>query len=641
MGGIAGYIGQTTVGSGGVLDCMSSSLRCLADDGVDTWSDTHLRIHRVHHGVLNRERQPIFNESGSICLVMDGEVFDYEENRRQLVDMGHRFRFENNDAEYCLHLYEESGAEGFKDLNGSFCLAVYEIPSKELLLVSDRFCSRPLFYCHRKDGTLGFASQFSSVCQCFDVKWKLDIRSIFEFFTFRRVLGRKTYYRDVLVIPPATVLRYRDGDLSLRPYWEMRYTDGHGKEKDYVNELAAAIQRSVKRRTEGNYRYGLLLSGGLDSRTVLAASDKKMSCFTIGDFRNREVKTAQRIAKIRRCNHVFLERPLNHYPDLIDQGIEISGGMHLFIHAHNLGLFNEIQKDCDVLLHGYLFDVLLKGKGVPENRVSTTNVITKADLMDMPTVSLFKRKPEQLFVEPYSTNFRQSIEQSLEELLHDAAQRNAEKPRRELDYFQFHSAHNCEAYLYTTHIRPHMNERLVALDNELFDLYLEIPLRLRVNGRLFKKAMRKINLRLTLVPDANTRIAPIVPEWVQGGMNRVINISEKLIKLLNLSSPANLTYTNGSWPNWSQLIKHNTKLRNRMRSTLSDPDCLDPSIFNTRKIGKMLEEHLAGEKDHVEFLYLLLNFGGWYKKFGPNSLRRICCAREGCTPTRGEVSSIR
>ena len=365
MTGITGYINSTEKISSVLLDSMSKSIRYIDSDRVDSWNDDFIAISRVHHGVINPEPQPIFNEDKSLLIIMDGEVFDYKEQKLKLIHNGHKFKFEDNDAEYCLHLYEEMGENAFKQLNGSFCIAIYSLDSHELLLVNDRFSSRPIFYHLTKKGTLLFGTQLSSILRSPEVPRELDMHSIFEFFTFQRVLGTRTFYKDIKVLPPATVLHYQNGNISLIPYWELSYKEERRSEKYYVNKLVEALKKSVMRRTKGNYRLGILLSGGLDSRTVLFASDKKMVCFTAGDFENREVKIAKRIACARGCRHIFLKRDLDHYANLVDKAIEIGDGMYSFDHAHNIGFFDQIRKECDVLLHGFAFDTLFKGLHIP------------------------------------------------------------------------------------------------------------------------------------------------------------------------------------------------------------------------------------------------------------------------------------
>jgi len=629
MSGIVGYINNIEKAQNDLLSRMSESIRYTENDRTDSWSDGFLAISRVHHGVINPEPQLIFNEDKSLFIVMEGEVFDYEEQKLKLVRNGHKFEFENNDVEYCLHLYEEMGKDVFKELNGSFCISIYNLITHELLLVNDRFSSRPLFYCLTDKGTLLFGTQLSAILQSSEVPRKLNMRSIFEFFTFQKVLGTKTFYKDVNILPPATVLRYREGNISLTPYWEMKYKEEKHPEEYYVDKLAEAIKKAVMRRTQGNYRFGLLLSGGLDSRTVLAASNKKMVCFTVGDFENREVKIARRIAEAKGCEHIFLKRDLDHYANLVDKAVEIGNGMYSFVHAHNIGFLDEIRKECDVLLHGYGLDFTFQGLYLPVKKLSfgRKNIlipyplklsgkdITEIILRELKG-SLFAKNPGQLFVKSYSETFNKSLIQSIGNILWETKTPNS---FNKWDYFVFsHLLAKHFTYLYLISIKGYMDERTIIFDNDLFDVYLRMPPELRFNGTIYRRVLKKINPRIAAIPNANTGLPSTTPVLLEWTITMAKSIFRKMVppKKRSLTNP---TYTQGSWPNFAELIRHNEKLKNIIENTINDPECFDPSIFNITRIKEMFEEHLNGKADHTDFLFLLLTFGRWHKKYGPKS----------------------
>ena len=615
MSGITGYINNVKKAPNTLLDKMYESMRFIKSDRVDKWNDNFVAISRVHHGITNPESQPIFNEDESLFIIMDGEVFDYNEQKLRLIHNGHKFKYENNDAEYCLHLYEEMGEDAFKELNGSFCITIYNLGTHEFLLVNDRFSSYPIFYYLTDKSKLLFGTQLSCILQSSEVPRELNITSIFEFFTFQKVLGTKTFYKDIKTLPPATVLYYRDSNIYLDTYWKMKYKKENHSEKYYVDTLAKALKKSVERRVGGDQRLGILLSGGLDSRTVLAASDKKIVCFTVGDFKNREFKIAKRIAKAKGCKHIFLKRNLNHYANLVDTAVEIGDGMYMFAHAHNIGFFNEIRKECDILLHAFAFDTLFKGLHLP--------TVSNKTSMEFDTIlrneNYYENKPEQLFVEPYLTNLKDSVMQSLNVLLDQAEEVCSECHCRKFDYFVFSSAYNIPEYLYVIHNQTYIDQRTVAFDNDLLDLYLEIPVKLRMKGKIFKKAMKKINFRIASITNANTGFSPFIPRFLKWGLNRIRRIAEKL-KIFKSKKYLHPSHNDGSWPNYAELIRHNEKLKELIENTIEDPESLDPSLFNIQRIKEIFKIHLSGKENFTEFLFLLITFGRWHKKYGTGNL---------------------
>lgn len=630
MSGITGYINNKEKSSTILLDSMSESMRFTERGYIDKWSDDFLAISRVHHGVINPEPQPIFNEDKSLFIVMDGEIFDYEKQKLKLIYNGHKFKFKNNNAEYCLHLYEEIGEDAFKELNGFFCFAIYNLTNHELLLVNDRFNSRPLFYYLTDQGTLLFGRQLSAILQPSEITQELDVRSIFEFFTLQRVLGTKTFYKKIKLFPPATVLYYKNANISFFSYWEMKYREERHSEKYYVNKLAEVIKKSVERRSKGNYRFGLLLSGGLDSRVVLAASDKKMVCFTFGDFENQEVKVAKRIAEARGCKHIFLKRELDHYVNLIDKAVKIGNGMHSFTHAHSIGFFDQILEKCDILFHGNPPELFFRGTNLPhrslkffgKNLFSILDNLSKENLpykiIEKLKYSLYQKNPQQLFNKSYSSILDRVLLNSVNNILTET-KRHCASIYDKFIWFDTYYISRYPSFLFDKSIRPFIEERNIVFDNDFLDLHLKMPFYIRSTSRIWKKALAKLDPKIAAITDANTGYSPLTPDFLEWGLTLSRRILNKIspLKLYQVPHP---TYTQGSWPNFSELIRHNEKLKNIIENTIKDPECLNPLIFNIPRIKEMLREHLIGKNDYTEFLFLLLTFGRWCKKYGPINL---------------------
>jgi len=627
MSGIAGFINNKENAQSGLLGKMSESIIFSRKSQIDKWSGDLLAVCRAHRGVVNPDPQPIFNEDRSLLIAMDGEVFDYGEQKIKLIHKGHKFKFENNDAEYCLHFYEEMGKDAFKEFNGSFCMIIYDKATHEIALVSDRFSSHPIFYALLDNGMLLFSTQISSLLQSHKIKRELDISAVFEFFTFQRVLGTKTFYKNIKALPPATVLYYKDGIISLAPYWEMRYRAEKHRRQYYVDALAKAIKKSMERRTRGKQRFGLLLSGGLDSRTVLAASEKDMECFTVGDFKNQEVKIAKRIAKAKGCKHFFLKRDLDHYINIADKAVEVGDGMYPFIHAHYIGIFDKIQEKCDILFHGFLLERLFRGTDLPhynfkflgKNVFTVLEKLSNKDLtykiIEKLKYSLYQENPQQLFSRTYKPILDNVLINSVNDILEETKSDCANIYDRFI-WFDIHYNSNFPSFLFKKSIMSFIDDRSVAFDNDLMELHLKMPLNIRDNAKIWKKALVKLDPKIAAIADANTGYSPLIPEcleWLLVLSRKIIN---KFYALIVRQTP-HPSYTQGSWPNFAELIRYNENMKKLINDTIMDPECIDPKIFNTQRIKEMFEEHLNRKNNCEDFLFLLLTFGRWYKKYGP------------------------
>ena len=632
MSGIVGICSKHTLDLGWVnklIEDMSREITYASDDLVDRWNDDHLAMARVHHGVVNPEPQPISNEDGSLCVVMDGEVFDYDAEKRSLIDKGHHFRLRGNDAEYCLHLYEQYGVEAFAKLNGSFLLALYNRTTHELLLVNDRFASHPLFhYCDSE--RVIFGTQLRPILKFQSLPHRLDLQAVYGFFTLQCVLGDRTFYQDVKVLPSASILRFRDGCLSFDRYWTMRYTNEARPERYYVEALADALPRVVARRSRGDHRLGILLSGGLDSRGILAADDEgRISvAFTLGDFENREVQIARTVAAIKGCKHVFLQRDIDHYARLVDEAIGIGDGMYRFDHAHFLGFSEQIKKEVDILLGGFWFGALLKGSNLPRKN---WQVAGKA--LPLPMLRRFSLSalPDALLFESRNSTIRKGVDRLFRHVLLEQREeytasltesllRNGESYGNNIynawDYLIAHPFSRRISYLNLLCVRAHISERTIVFDNDLFNLSLSMPPKLRLEGRVYRKMLRTVAPKLAAVPYAKTDLRadiPIFLEWMlttSRGALRTVGMWPRP----QLPHPA---YTNGPWPNMAELIRYSEGLKGLISETLHDPECIDPDLFNVKAIDSIFEKHINREEDFTDLLYLLLTFGRWHKKYGP------------------------
>jgi len=608
---------------------MANEISYTSYDMVDQWGREKLSIARVHLGIINPEKQPIFNEDNSICIFMDGEVFDYASEKRQLIRDGHVFKMDNNDAEYCLHLYEEHGTKAFVKLNGSYIIVIYHIHTGDFLLISDRISSRPLFYFW--DGKqLVFGSQVRPLLKCPDFPRSLDEQAILEFFTFSRVLMDKTFYQDVKVLPAASILHIRDGELSIDQYWKWEFKGEYKSKNYYVEAFTTAMEKAVERRLKGNHRFGLLLSGGLDSRTVLAA-DKKGEisvAFTLADFDNREVQISRKIAATKGCRHVFLQRDMDHYYRLVEEAIDIGDGLYRFWDAHNIGFFDQIRPEADVLLHGYGFDRLFKACYVPLKQINllgqntaipvieTLDIVSEGEIVSRILQNSLIALSQGLFNIPKSET-EERLRVSVGSLLRASSISLIFPEADKLPTYTFNllDAHQFYTYLYVLHNRAYIDERTIAFDNDLIELALSMPTYLKIKGWMIKSILPRLSLKIALITNSNIGLPAAIPVWPE----LVLLSQEPRFKKLfhKLDSLPHPVFTNGSWPDYGELIRHSQNLNHLIKHTIEDAECLNDRLFNIDTAISIYNKHLNREADYTDILFLLLTFGRWHKKYGP------------------------
>ena len=247
-------------------------------------------------------RQPMSNEDGSVRVILNGEIYNFRELRKELETKGHRFS-SHTDTETVVHLYEEYGEDCVKYLRGMFAFAVWDIKQKKLVLARDRAGKKPLLYC-RKNGAFAFASEFTVIFESGIASKDINKQALDIYLSLGYIPAPLTIYENVRKLPPAHILVLKDGKVSIRRYWTLDYSKKLDiGEADAADELLRLLKEAVKVRLYSDVPLGAFLSGGIDSSAVVALmsmeSSARVKTFSIGfaEGSYNELKHARRIAE--------------------------------------------------------------------------------------------------------------------------------------------------------------------------------------------------------------------------------------------------------------------------------------------------------------------------------------------------------
>ena len=234
---------------------------------------------------LSTGRQPIFNETERQCIIFNGEVFNFEEIRRELEAAGHRFR-SRSDTETILHAYEEWGESCVERLRGMFAFAIWDADRKTLFVARDRLGIKPIFYGQVGD-TLFFASEMKAILRYPQVSRQMDLDAVACHLKVGYIPSPLTIYRGIRKLPPGHTLTADRGRFTLRKYWDVQFApDRSRSEESFAEEILAELRESVRLRLISDVPLGAFLSGGLDSATVVALMSQlganPVRTFTIG-----------------------------------------------------------------------------------------------------------------------------------------------------------------------------------------------------------------------------------------------------------------------------------------------------------------------------------------------------------------------
>lgn len=270
MCGIAGFIGQ---GNKEILRLMTEEIRHRGPDeeGFFIKDDVFFGHRRLSIIDLSTGSQPMFNEDKSITLIFNGEIYNFQDLKKQL--SGHSFKT-LSDTEVIIHGYEEWGEKVFEKLNGMFAIAVWDDKNKKLILGRDCFGEKPLYWSKINDIII-FSSELKSILKHPLIHKKLNLSSVYRFFSFDYIPQPYTIFNNIFKLENGSFLVAEKGkEISVKTFYEIKIAEKKIDFNSAVNNLEKLLTNSVAQRLIADVPVGVFLSGGIDS-SVIAYFAKK------------------------------------------------------------------------------------------------------------------------------------------------------------------------------------------------------------------------------------------------------------------------------------------------------------------------------------------------------------------------------
>jgi asparagine synthase (glutamine-hydrolysing) len=605
MPGLVGIISENALDEQ-FLDRMVCSIKHDENYRVNKYSNSFFGIARIHLGIFNPEPQPIFNEDKSLCIFMDGKVYGYGEEILKLKRKGHIFNIEN-DPEFCLHLYEEYGKDFVKKINGDFVIVICNLKENELHIVNDRYGLRPHYYILNNDKLL-FSPEVKAFLEYKKFKKDLNEEAIVDFFAFGKILENKTFFKNVELLRPSSILTFRDGEISIKQYWDFNYEPDYSKsEDDFVNELVKTFKNAVRIRMKENHRYGVSLSGGLDSRSIVAAMDEKVRQDVLsspfGPLDCDEVKIAKKVSK--KAGTKF--KAVEIIPEMIIDGAEklvyLTDGMVSIGYGYTPFMFRVLMKDVDVVFDGFEFDVTLGGSYLNKDILNAKedkalfNILYKSRIFSDDEL-------DKLFVKTYNSEISQSsFKKALDKI-------NEKHPGNKNDHFLLRN--HALRYILMGHpvvMRNMVECTLPTMDNELIDVIQKIPPELRLNHHIYRKFLKKLSPELAKFPYNQTGISAVAPLILLRAVN-ILRFGKEIANtlLLKLSNGKIFLADKRYGVYYNEWLRTNEKYRRVLEELLLDEKTELKRYFNQRYIKDLIHEHIKGESNNYLKIFHLAAF---------------------------------
>lgn len=366
----------------------------------EMWHDSYAGLGHFNIGAVNTEPQPLFTADGNGAIVYCGKIFDYTHLKKDLIAKGAAFSLKDNDAEFMLHFLDQGGLEHLPRINGIFSLACWDRINRKLTLVNDRYGIRPLYYHHNtQNGIFAFSSDLRGVIASGQVERKINWRAATVFLHFGHHLGGDTFFEEVQVLPPASILTFEKNTVRIKQYWNMAEIPINESitypqaVKNCSELLAQAIQRRI---VPANGKTIVFLSGGLDSGRI-AAELKRQG----GDFRtyttrgfspdNKDGPRARAVADRLKLEHEFVNLPVDHFMSRYFPRVANLLDYETQLHQWILPLVESLPLDCKINFDGIAGDI-------PFNAVRRASTFTRKETfttaLACPTEELAKKLME-------------------------------------------------------------------------------------------------------------------------------------------------------------------------------------------------------------------------------------------------------
>ena len=624
MCGIAGVLSDSPVRR----ERVTAMAAAIAHRGPDDAGVMHLRGASLAHRRLSiidlaLGHQPMSSADGTLHIVFNGEIYNFQSLRSELERDGVVFRT-HTDTEVILALFEREGEACVRRLRGMFAFGVWDERRQRLVLVRDRLGQKPLFYRRLPDGGLAFASEAKGVLAADTGTTALDLQALYHYVSLRYIPDDRSLFDGVHKLPAASVLIADREGVRVQRYWSISYLDKLADDPSTIEaELDARLREAVRMHAIADVPVGTFLSGGIDSSLVTAMlADQQTASvptFSIGvaeqDF--NELPFAARVATQWRTRHheeVASADLVGLLPEMIWHMDELADPFGVGVYLVSRLAARHVKvvltgDGGDELFAGYdrfagnrLVDLWALVPGVVRSTVVRAAARRLPDGFGYKSLAQKVRWMNEMSLvrggDRYalSMSFLRFTEDAKHELFSPSARASLGEPDSTAKILEHHGAacveDAVERMLHTdcmTRLPDHLlllvdrmamahgvEARPPLLDHEVVEYVARIPARLKLNGHRLKYVLREVSRRYL--------DAEIVDRKKQG-----------------------FGFPIARWLR--------TELAPLMRAAIAESRLVEAGIFQRPYMQSLLDEHVAGRSDHNFRLWILLNLELWHRLY--------------------------
>jgi asparagine synthase (glutamine-hydrolysing) len=567
---------------------------------------------------ISLEDEKSIAEENSILVAVTGEICDQEKLRGKLLDLGDENASRYSLSDILLRLYLKLGAGALCNLNGLYVICVWEDKSQKLTIVTDRYGFRKLYYWLAKDRLL-FASEYKSIFWHPKFNKKISEVSLSDFLSVSYLLDDRTPFEDIKLVPPASVMTYQRGVLSLSRYWDYEfYTTGSKilSEDHYIDEYARRLQEAVRKRAKENMC--LQVTGGLDSRCLAGilnqcAQGLKVKTSTIGHAHCYDVEFGREIAGSLGYEHTFIPVGPSYITEYSNECVwRLEGTVSCFTSwIFALNAFLE-ENGIRFVMNGFLGDCL-SGGHLPRKLLKETNAEHAVKYLYKYYYNTpFKDDELARFLKP---NIYENIKgESFNSIKRCFDTANTDNILSKVDYVDLHQR---QRRFIAAHIDVSVEFSRVLdpfADNDFVDFILRVPVEMRVGQRIYKKMIVNHLPEVAKIPHTVTGM----PLDASSFRIKLQDISHRLQKRFYNKILPRITFRKWGNHDFRASFHFNEWLRTGSKDfvigILNQREYLE-DYFNMDVINELVTDHMEGRRDDWGKICALVTFSLWRRQF--------------------------
>ncbi len=564
---------------------MASVLKPAIPGISEVWLDDpgHLGWGREVLAYILPKGQPL-RVDNKTWLLVDGETADCRDSQRV--------------NEFLIKTYREGGCEALGHLNGGVCVAVWEEDVQRLFLVTDFLGLRPLFYLHQP-GRLAFASEIKALLALGWIQPSINEEALAEWLAFEVLDGDRTLFTDIKRLPPGSMLRYENGQVRVHPYAHLGYSEGFAdwSETQWIEAFIETLSQSLERRLVNPQGYALPISGGLDSRLLLALISTRfqrmLPLITYGERSSRDINRARKLGNLLGYPHQFLVLDRDYPKKFSSACVERSEGFLNIVDSHGW-ILNTLPLSNQVLVLGNGADLFLntaEASYSPKVReISDPFEAYLAYINDLFRLSEWAHWFTPGFVNRYRDLPRLRIEEEIAQTPGATLSLKLDTHRLffyEVDYI----LHGLSV------IRPRFEYTEPYLDRDLVTLMLSLPPNLRAKRYLEKMALNYVSPQLARVNGGPLNH----PNFLEKASDRLVRRVRWGLGRWKILKDAHLEPPSSTFANMHHLLRLKPN-RQWIEDILLRSSFLERGWFRPQAVRQAIDEHMRGIRNHTRQL---------------------------------------